>query len=54
MGTRFRRLKRLTRAGLALVVVGCALDPFFFDLLGLYRNFEYKSMHLFQNTQLTE
>lgn len=33
---------------------GFAFDPFFFDLLGLYRNFEYKPMHLFQNTQLTE
>ena len=31
-----------------------AFDPHFNDQLGLYRNFEYKPMRFFQNTQLKE
>lgn len=33
---------------------GFALDPHFKDLLPLYRNFQYKPMHLYQNTHLKE
>ena len=31
-----------------------SFDPHFFDQLGLYRNFEYKPMRFFKNTQLQE
>jgi acyl-homoserine lactone acylase PvdQ len=31
-----------------------AFDPHFMDQLGLYRNFEYKPMRFFRNTQLQE
>jgi acyl-homoserine lactone acylase PvdQ len=31
-----------------------AFDPHYLDQLGLYRNFAYKPMRFFKNTQLQE
>jgi len=40
---------------LRLVLPGSfAFDPHFLDQLGLFRNFEYKPMRFFRNTQLKE